>query len=250
MSEVSFSLSSGLPLSEVCTKDKPWISYCYGCIIALDMITSLHLHSTLSFWFNWFFSCSSPSFFPAQRSPSSPTSLPLLFLPWHSSLSSSFVSSFPFLPFHWYLIFFITHFSTPPFLLLLNSSFLPSLALILYLVFSLFLLVHSSLPPFRQPILPFPFDPSFFTLFLYLPILNSFSFPSFPHFLQILLFASLLTSPFSSLGSSVPSSAVRQRTRRHPLPWSSSLRLRYERERLELQKTVTEQLVSDVFGFV
>lgn len=42
--------------------------------------------------------------------------------------------------------------------------------------------------------------------------------------------------------------SVRQRTRRHPLPWSSSLRLRYEREKLELQKTVTEQLVSDVFG--
>ncbi|MPC47348.1 hypothetical protein E2C01_041090 [Portunus trituberculatus] len=42
--------------------------------------------------------------------------------------------------------------------------------------------------------------------------------------------------------------SVRQRARRHPLPWSSSLRLRYERERLELQKRLTEQLVSDVFG--
>nr|XP_045583613.1 serine/arginine repetitive matrix protein 2-like isoform X1 [Procambarus clarkii] len=41
---------------------------------------------------------------------------------------------------------------------------------------------------------------------------------------------------------------VRQRTKGHLLSRSTSLQLRYERERLELQKRVTEQLVSDVFG--
>lgn len=42
--------------------------------------------------------------------------------------------------------------------------------------------------------------------------------------------------------------SVRQRTKKHPLPHSTSQQLRYERERLELQKRVTEQLVSDVLG--
>ncbi|XP_071546942.1 uncharacterized protein [Panulirus ornatus] len=42
--------------------------------------------------------------------------------------------------------------------------------------------------------------------------------------------------------------SVRQRTKGLSLPRSTSLQLRYERERLELQKRVTEQLVSDVFG--
>ncbi|KAK8726506.1 hypothetical protein OTU49_010283 [Cherax quadricarinatus] len=41
---------------------------------------------------------------------------------------------------------------------------------------------------------------------------------------------------------------VRQRAIGQPLPRSTSLQLRYERERLELQKRVTERLVSDVFG--
>ncbi|KAG7154789.1 BTB/POZ domain-containing protein 8-like [Homarus americanus] len=42
--------------------------------------------------------------------------------------------------------------------------------------------------------------------------------------------------------------AVRRRTKGYLLPRSTSLQLRYESERLELQKRVTEQLVSDVFG--
>ncbi|KAK4302836.1 hypothetical protein Pmani_025094 [Petrolisthes manimaculis] len=43
-------------------------------------------------------------------------------------------------------------------------------------------------------------------------------------------------------------SGVRQRTRRLPIPRSTSIQLRYEREKTELQKKITEQLVSDVFG--
>ncbi|XP_066978528.1 serine-rich adhesin for platelets isoform X2 [Macrobrachium rosenbergii] len=42
--------------------------------------------------------------------------------------------------------------------------------------------------------------------------------------------------------------SVRQRSRSHPVPCSTAIQLRYERDRLELQKRVTEQLVSDVFG--
>ncbi|XP_042206870.1 uncharacterized protein LOC121855816 isoform X2 [Homarus americanus] len=42
--------------------------------------------------------------------------------------------------------------------------------------------------------------------------------------------------------------SVRRRTKGYLLPRSTSLQLRYESERLELQKRVTEQLVSDVFG--
>ncbi|XP_068204485.1 serine-rich adhesin for platelets isoform X2 [Palaemon carinicauda] len=42
--------------------------------------------------------------------------------------------------------------------------------------------------------------------------------------------------------------SVRQRSRSHPVPCSTAIQLRYERDRLELQKRVTDQLVSDVFG--
>lgn len=42
--------------------------------------------------------------------------------------------------------------------------------------------------------------------------------------------------------------SVRQRSKSHPLSCSTALQLRYERDKIELQTRITQQLVADVFG--